>query len=68
MKIKREMDENGEWMDADGQRYSLSVVRRLRNAAGVNVGYEDFDSLEDALAAWGLTACPKNDLTETETE
>ena len=54
MKIKREMDENGEWMDADGQRYSLLVVRRLRNAAGVNVGYEDFDSLEDALAAWGL--------------
>ena len=54
MKIKREMDENGEWMDADGQRYSLLVVRRLRNAAGVNVGYEDFDSLDDALAAWGL--------------
>ena len=58
MKFKREIDENGEWMDADGQRYSLSVVRRLRNAAGVNVGYEDFDSLEAALAAWGLSAAP----------
>ena len=67
MKVKREMDENGEWMDADGQRYSLSVVRRLRNASGVNVGYEEFPSLDAALAAWGLTACPMNGpLTETE--
>ena len=68
MKIKREMDENGEWMDADGQRYSLSVVRRLRNAAGVNVGYEDFDSLEAALAAWGLVPCPAEDEEEISTE
>lgn len=59
MKIKKILDSDGEWMDADGQRYSLLVVRRLRNAAGVNVGYEDFDSLEDALAEWGLTACPR---------
>lgn len=54
MKIKKILDSDGVWMGADGQRYSLSVVRRLRDARGVNVGYEDFDSLEDALAAWGL--------------
>ena len=59
MKIKKIPDSDGLWMGRDGQRYSLSVVRRLRNAAGVNVGYADFDSLEDALEEWGLTACPK---------
>lgn len=54
MKIKKIPDSDGVWQDADGQRYSLSVVRRLRDARGVNVGYADFDSLEAALAAWGL--------------
>ena len=54
MKIKKQKDENGEWIGRDGQRYSLLVVRRLRDARGVNVGFADFASLDDALAAWGL--------------
>ena len=54
MKIKKIPDSDGVWQDADGQRCSLLVVRRLRDARGVNEGFADFDSLEDALAAWGL--------------
>lgn len=54
MKIKKIPDSDGVWQDAYGLRYSLLVVRRLRDALGVNEGFADFDSLEDALAAWGL--------------
>lgn len=54
MKIKKILDSDGVWMGADGQRYSLLVVRRMRDARGVNEGFEDFDSLDDALEAWGL--------------
>lgn len=54
MKIKKILDSDGVWMGADGQRYSLLVVRRMRDVKGVNVGYVEFPSLDDALAAWGL--------------
>ena len=54
MKIKRIQTDDGEWRDENGQRWALVVVRRLRNAAGVNVGFEEFESVEEALVAWGL--------------
>lgn len=44
-------------MDADGVRFSISSARRVRSPQGVNVGYEEFPSLEDALEAWGLRVC-----------
>lgn len=59
---------DGEYVDAAGVRFAVSEVRRVRNAAGVNVGYEEFPSLQAALAAWGLTTCPIEDLNLTETE
>lgn len=49
---------DGSYVDANGVRYDVSVVRRVRSAAGVNVGYEQFSSLEAALEAWGLSAAP----------
>lgn len=55
-------------MDADGVRFSISSARRVRSPQGVNVGYEEFPSLEDALAAWGLRESPMEDLNLTETE
>ncbi len=45
---------DGAYVDAGGVRFDVSVVRRVRSAAGVNVGYEQFSSLEAALEAWGL--------------
>ena len=57
---------DGAYVDAQGARYDVVSVRRVRNRSGVNVGYEEFPSLEDALAAWGLVACTREDLTETE--
>ena len=51
----RKMDEPaGEYVSADGLRYSVSMARRIRSAVGINVGYEPFSSLQEALAAWGL--------------
>lgn len=54
MKFKRIQDDFGEWIDDAGNRFSLIVVRRIRNSHGANVGYEAFPSFEAALAAWGL--------------
>ena len=48
-------DQEGCYMDADGVRFSISSARRVRSPQGVNVGYEEFPSLDDALGAWGLT-------------
>ena len=53
MKIKKMPDSEGVWMGGDGQRCSLLVVRRMRDVKGVNVGYVEFPSLDEALAAWG---------------
>ena len=54
MKIKKILDMDGAWVSADGLRYTLLVVRRLRDSNGLNVGFEDFSSLADALEHWGL--------------
>lgn len=46
---------DGAYVDADNIRYDLSVVRRVRDPQGVNVGYTEFPSLEAALKHWQLT-------------
>lgn len=56
MYFKKWPDPMGDYVDAEGKRFSLALARRVRSAAGVNVGYVPFASLEDALAAWGLSA------------
>lgn len=53
--FKKIIDALGEYEDAAGVRYSIAVVRRIRTTAGVNVGYEPFDTLSQALAVWRLT-------------
>ena len=46
---------DGEYADAQGIRYDVSTVRRVRSPQGLNVGHEQFPSLAAALEAWGLT-------------
>lgn len=55
MYFKKSPDPMGEYVDAEGNRYSIAAARRIRTSVGVNVGYEVFASLETALAEWGLT-------------
>ena len=54
MYYKRIMMLDGPYVDAAGQRWDVCAAFRVRDAKGVKVGYEEFPSLEDALAAWGL--------------
>lgn len=56
MFYKKEQDDLGDYADEQGNRYRVTFARRIRCAQGVNVGYEEFPSLADALAAWGLLA------------
>ena len=53
---------DGAYADANGARYDVSEVRRVRNAHGVNVGYVPFPTLEAALEAWGLRELTMNEL------
>lgn len=47
-------DEAGEYVDAQGCRFAVQSARRVRTSEGVNVGYVEFPTLEDALEEWGL--------------
>lgn len=47
-------DVEGNYVNDSGERFSISAVRRVRNPKGVNVGYEEFTSLEDAVRSWNL--------------
>lgn len=55
MFFKRIQDVNGDYIAEDNTRYVVSSARRVRNPHGINIGYEEFPSLEDALKAWNLT-------------
>ena len=54
MFFRRIQDVNGDYIAVDNTRYVVSSARRVRNLYGINVGYEEFPSLEDALKAWNL--------------
>lgn len=54
MLYRKIMDANGDFQSQEGTRYSVCSARRVRNSDGVNVGYEEFSSLEEALEAWNL--------------
>ena len=56
MYFKLTPDDAGDYIDAEGKRYSISVARRIRTVAGINVDYQAFESIDDALAEWGVTA------------
>lgn len=45
----------GDYVDAAGNRFSIAAARRIRTAAGVNIGYAPFGSLEEALDYWELS-------------
>ena len=57
MYYKKTMTQDGSYVDAAGQRWDVCAARRVRDAKGVNVGYVEFPSLEDALEEWGLQIC-----------
>ena len=55
MYFKMIPDSQGDYVDAAGNCYFISAVKRIRTREGVNTGYESFGSQESALSAWKLT-------------
>lgn len=57
----KEENENGDFTDAQDIRYSLTECYRViapdgrRNA---ELGYTEFENMDECLAAWGLTYSP----------
>ena len=47
----------GSYQDASGERFDICIARRIRSSVGVNVDYEEFTSLDTALAAWSMRLC-----------
>lgn len=55
MYFRKSPDPMGEYVDSAGNRFSIAAAKRIRTQHGVNVDYVPFESLETALAAWGLS-------------
>ena len=58
MFFKKSPDPLGEYVDSEGNRFSIAAARRIRTNKGVNVGYEAFESLVVALTEWILMVLP----------
>lgn len=56
--FKKLPDPMGDYGDDEGNRFSIAAARRIRTNKGVNVGYEAFESLADALTEWKLAELP----------
>jgi hypothetical protein len=57
--VKKTETEYGNYVDADGKHYTLDWCHKLYlrgNVTEESLGYESFDSMEDAIASYGLTA------------
>ena len=56
--VRKTEDEQGSYVAADGCRYVVDWVHKLYCPCGLSEqehGYEPYESMEDALNAWGLT-------------
>lgn len=54
MRYRKEKDNAGPYLGKNGERFSIYAIRRIRTGQGVNVGYEEFATLEEALESWNL--------------
>ena len=59
--VKKEQYENGEYVDSNGVRYALDWGHMVVSPHGTpeELGYEQFESLEDALIKWELMKSPE---------
>ena len=60
----KEENENGDVRDKDGKIYQLTECYRVIAPDGrknAELGYTEFDSMQQCLEAWGLTLINKNE-------
>ena len=71
MWYKKEQIENGEFVDNEGNAYTVNECYRIiapdgrRNA---ELGYTEFENMDECLKAWGLTRLERNVNGRQETE
>lgn len=58
MFCRKNPESDGEYIDQNGVRYSLTAVRRNRSKDGINFGFTEFPDVDTALEFWGLTLAP----------
>lgn len=71
----KEKDENGEFEDIDGVRYSLTECHRVTAPDGksnAELGYTEFENMDECLTTWELSKVPETDyetksISETDT-
>lgn len=54
MRYKKEENEQGEYIDSMGVRYSVNECNEAHTPEGLNVGYTEFDSREAMMKKWKL--------------
>lgn len=63
--VKKTEDENGGHIDADGKSYFLEWCHKFytkQRSSIQSFGYEQFESLEEAVEYWGLTEKPYEEM------
>lgn len=59
----KEENIEGDYISAEGTRYTLQCARRIRTPQGINIGWEEFPDLDTCLRAWGLRYEPEEEET-----
>lgn len=58
MVYKKVQNEEGNYIGQDGNRYDILEAHEAYTPEGLNVGWDEFTSLEAAAVAYGLTLDP----------
>lgn len=58
MVYKKVKDENGDYKDNQNVRYTILEAHEAWTPEGKNVGWDEFDNIEAAAQAYGLTYDP----------
>ena len=58
MVYKKVLDEYGNYKDNNGTRFTIREVHEAWTPQGKNVGWDEFENIEAAAQAYGLTYDP----------
>lgn len=58
MVYKKIQNEQGDYKDKQDVRYTVLEAHEAWTPQGLNVGWDEFDNLEQAVQAYGLTYSP----------
>ena len=66
MVYKKTLNEVGAYIGQDGNRYDILEAHEAYTPNGLKVGWDEYDSIEAAAIAYGLTLSPLPDPVEVE--